>query len=98
MTKMLNIVTVVLIICFPALSSAEYCKDSYRGKEFYSASVGDSNGVNCEYRYCYYGCEYESYTISGRYIPSSRSALYWEKVDGGYSCSGDNYKCEFVAK
>lgn len=98
MNKIVNIVAVVLIVSFPALSVAEYCNSSYLGKEFYAAGISDISGVTCGYRYCYYGCIYESYKLSGHYRPSPASKSRWEKVDGGYTCSDSSFRCEFIAK
>lgn len=98
MNKMMNVCVVFLIVSFPVLSFAKNCQSSYMGKDFYFASLRDTGGVTCGYRYCYYGCITESYQIPGHYEPSPASMSHWNKVDGGYACYDESYRCEFVAK
>jgi hypothetical protein len=96
------VITTMMSLGFliPSLCMAEVCQGSYYGKDFYAAYTSDTNGASCEYRYCYYGCIYESYTLPGHYRPSESSMPYWEKSDTGtgYTCYARSSSCEFVAK
>ncbi len=100
MNKIITTMLVVLILLVPSLSNAEICQSSYLGKEFYFASIHDnaSASASCEYRYCYYGCIYESYHLSGHYRPSDITKPYWQKTEDGYTCYVGNSRCEFVAR
>jgi len=84
---------VFILMLISTTINAFTCQSSYRGWQFYSAGIGASGDALCNYRYCYYGCMYDSYTLEGCYKPGSGP---WETEDNKtFYCLENNSDCQF---
>ncbi len=74
---------------------ADYCESRMGNLGFYAAIIGKNKSVTCSYRYCYYGCIYDSYTIPGHFKPTTGP---WEKNEDGLPICFGYYSssCQFA--
>ena len=89
MKKLLTL-GIACLISLPHYAQAEqYCDSSMSGLTFFSAGISENGNVGCTYRYCYYTCTYDSYSIEGKFKPGPGR---WVKAEGknAYSCIADN--------
>jgi len=89
MKKLLTL-GIACLISLPYVAQAEeYCDDSMGNLSFYSAGIDEKGKVGCSYRYCYYTCTYDGYTIPGKFKPDPGK---WVKEPGkkSYSCLAEN--------
>lgn len=91
MKKTILLTLAVSIIMTPHLAIADACDSRKANLSFYAAVIDSNKNVDCHYRYCYYGCITDSYSIRG---PFRADSPQWEN---GRTChSNYPYDCEFT--
>jgi len=97
MKKSILMTLVIVNLGFSTLAISQTCERRMVNLDFYHASMNEErNKVSCVYRYCYYNCIYDSYTIRGTFKPPRDR--YWIKNNetNAYSCSSNHPgDCEF---
>lgn len=98
MKKRYSVGIIMFIVFNSTIALADYCNSRMGNLNFYAAGIGTNKSVTCVYRYCYYGCIYDSYTISGHFKPGNGP---WEKdednldVCHSYYSSNCNFSYDF---
>lgn len=88
MKKLLTFGIACLISFSQGAKADEYCDSRMDNLTFFSAGISENGNVTCTYRYCYYNCIYDSYTIKGKFEPGRGS---WEaEGTNAYSCIADS--------